>query len=180
VTALQGGAGFVTMSFIAPLLRERIGATPDTISVLLGLFGLCGVIASLIAMRVMERVGPTRLAMLALGAIALNFLIWPFAQGSTGLIALAVALWGAGFIVVASAQQSRLVLLDPKLAPVSVAFNTTCVFGGSALGTTLGSVTVRTAGLDSLTWISLTIVLSALTLLVATAPRRAPRGPSPA
>ena len=172
VTALQGGAGFHTMSYVAPLLRERIGATPDTISLLLGLFGLSGAIASLIAMRVMDRVGPTRLAMLALGAIALNFLIWPFTHGSVGLAALAIALWGAGFIVMASAQQSRLVLLDPKLAPVSVAFNTTCVFGGSALGTTLGSITVQTAGLDNLPWVSLALVLAALVLLLATAPPR--------
>jgi predicted MFS family arabinose efflux permease len=173
VTALQGGSGFVTMSYVAPLLRERIGATPDTIAFLLGLFGLSGVVASLAAMRWMERVGPSRFAMFALAAIATNFLLWPFVQGSVGLAALAIVLWGAGFIVVASAQQSRLVLLDPKLAPVTVAFNTTCVFGGSALGTTLGSVVVRNAGLDPLTWVSLTIVLSALGLLVATA--RAPR-----
>jgi predicted MFS family arabinose efflux permease len=171
VTALQGGSGFVTMSYVAPLLRERIDATPDTIALLLGLFGLSGVIASLTAMRWMERVGPTRFSMLALAAIAVSFLLWPLTQGSPAMAALTIALWGAGFIVVASAQQSRLVLLDPKLAPVTVAFNSSCVFGGSALGTTLGSVVVRNAGLTPLTWVSFVVVACALALLVVTARR---------
>jgi len=166
VTALQGGGGFVTMAFIAPLLKQSIGATPGTISLMLGLFGLCGVVCSLIALRVMDRFGPTRFGILALVAIATNFLLWPLAQGSVVLTAVAVGLWGGGFIVIASAQQSRLVMLAPKLAPVTVAFNTSCVFGGSALGTGLGSIIVATLGLSALTWVSFVIVCAALTLFI--------------
>lgn len=164
-TALQGGGGFITMAFVAPLLRESIGATPGTISALLGLFGLCGVCASLAAMRAMDRVGPSRLAVIALAAIAVNFLIWPLAHGSPGLTAFAIGLWGGGFIVIASAQQSRLVMLDPKLAPVTVAFNSSCVFGGSAVGTGVGSAIVAAFGLAALTWASLAVVCCAIALL---------------
>ena len=90
------------------------------------------------------------------------------ASGSFVLAALAMGLWGAGFMMIGSSQQTRMVAISPKLAPVSVAFNTSCVFGGSAIGTSIGSVTVTAFGITAITWASLGLVLVALALLLNT------------
>jgi predicted MFS family arabinose efflux permease len=63
-----------------------------------------------------------------------------------------------------------MVLIDPPLAPVSVAFNTSMVFGGSAAGAALGSLTIVFLGLQALTWVSLAIAVLALIVLFAGGP----------
>lgn len=168
VTAMQAGGGMLSMSYLAPLLRHNLNATPDTISGLLAIFGFCGFVGSFVGMRIMDRIGARRIGIMALVMIASNFLIWPMASGSFVLAALAMGLWGAGFMMIGSSQQTRMVAISPKLAPVSVAFNTSCVFGGSAIGTSIGSVTVTAFGITAITWASLGLVLVALALLLNT------------
>ena len=168
VTGLQAGGGMLTLSYLAPLLRHNLNATPDTISGLMSIFGLFGFIGSFVGMRIMDRIGARRIGIIALSMVGLNFLIWPMASGSFALTALAMGLWGAGFMMIGSSQQTRMVAISPKLAPVSVAFNTSCVFGGSALGTSIGSATMTAFGITAITWASLGLVLVALALLINT------------
>jgi predicted MFS family arabinose efflux permease len=168
VTGLQAGGGMLTLSYLAPLLRHNLNATPDTISGLMSIFGLFGFIGSFVGMRIMDRIGARRIGIIALSMVALNFLIWPMASGSFALTALAMGLWGAGFMMIGSSQQTRMVAISPKLAPVSVAFNTSCVFGGSAIGTSIGSATMTAFGITAITWASLGLVLLALALLINT------------
>lgn len=168
ITGLQAGGGMLTLSYLAPLLRHNLNATPDTISGLMSIFGILGFIGSFVGMRIMDRIGARRIGIIALGMVALNFLIWPIASGSFALTALAMGLWGAGFMMIGSSQQTRMVAISPKLAPVSVAFNTSCVFGGSAIGTSIGSATMTAFGITAITWASLGLVLVALALLINT------------
>lgn len=168
VTALQAAGGMLSMSYLAPLLRHNLNATPDTISVLLSIFGFCGLVGSFAGMRAMDRIGARRIGIIALGMVALNFMIWQVASGSFALTAFAMGLWGAGFMMIGSSQQTRMVAINPKLAPVSVAFNTSCVFGGSAIGTAFGSAIVTAFGIAATSWASLGLVLLALAVLINT------------
>jgi predicted MFS family arabinose efflux permease len=170
VSALQAMGGMQTLTYLAPLLRDSIAATPGTISLMMGAFGGCGVLASVICMRIMDRVGPMRVSVVAFALITGNFVLLPLAHGSLPLTAVSLGLWGAGFMLIGSSQQTRMVMLNPKLAPVSVAFNTSCVFAGGALGASIGSVTITTLGLGAVTWVSLALVLAAAGVLVLTRP----------
>jgi len=170
VSALQSTGSMMSMTYLAPQLRDSLQATPNTISLLLGIFGLAGLVGSFIGIRNLDRVGPQRISIFALGMMAANFALWQFAHGSFVLTALAMCLWGVGFIMIGTAQQTRLVLISPKLAPVSVAFNTSCVFGGSAIGATLGSATIAFADLRALTGMSLGIILAALAIQIMSPP----------
>ena len=166
VSAMQSSGSMMSLTYLAPQLRDSLQATPNTISLILGIFGFAGVVGSFVGIRNLDRVGPHRISILALSMMAANFALWQFAHGSFVVTVLAMSLWGAGFIMIGTAQQTRLVMISPKLAPVSVAFNTSCVFGGSALGATLGSATIAFAGLAALTWVSLGIILCALAILI--------------
>lgn len=170
VSALQAMAGMQTLTYLAPLLRDSLAATPRTISLMMGAFGACGVIGSLICMRIMDRVGPMKVSVAALALITANFLLLPLAHGSLALTAVSLGMWGAGFMLIGSSQQTRMVMLSPKLAPVSVAFNTSCVFAGGALGAAIGSATITMLGVGALTWVSLALVLAAAGVLLTARP----------
>lgn len=175
VTASQSAAQFVLFSYIAPALKIFVGATPGVLGLLLALFGVFGVVGNTLAARFMDRVGPARIVMLALGSMLLAMLVWPLSIGNMAITALAVSLWGLGCFAVNSAQQVLLVSRNPRLAPVSVAFNSSALYLGQAIGTVLGAAIIAQWSLSRLSWAGVMIFLVAIacSLLAARTARAA-------
>jgi predicted MFS family arabinose efflux permease len=68
-----------------------------------------------------------------------------------------------------SVQQARLITLDPALAPISMAVNSSCNWGGVGLGSGIGGLVVAATGdLSGLSWASGIGMLLALALLAVT------------
>jgi predicted MFS family arabinose efflux permease len=100
----------------------------------------------------------------ALGA----HLLWPFTQGDTALMAVAMVAWGAGVFAGNSAQQARLVALAPAAAPVSVALNSSAIYLGQAIGPAAGGLLIaHVAGAQGYAWlaaISVPLLVAAIAL----------------
>jgi predicted MFS family arabinose efflux permease len=179
VTALHGTAQFTLFNYIAPGLRESVGATPGTIGLALGWFGVWGVLGNLAGVRMLDTLGAPRVVIASLVLMLAGIAVWPLATSSLPLTALAMALWGLGCFAVNSAQQVRLVGLNARLATASVAFNSSAIYLGQALGALLGGATVASVGLSALPFASIPLFLLAIATSLF-AERLAARTPSAA
>jgi predicted MFS family arabinose efflux permease len=152
VTAIQGLGMFCMFSYMALLLKDFIGASPTVISLLFLCFGVTGVSGNVIGARVMDRIGPTRVGIAAMGCMLVAILLWPLTRGSAGTATALMLLWGFGCFAINSAQQARLVAMAPQLASASVSLNSSAIYLGQAAGAFGGGLIVSAFGTAPLSY----------------------------
>lgn len=165
VTALQAAGQFTLFSYFAPYYRQTLAATPAQISALFFWFGLFGLIGNVLLTRHIDRFGAARCVAIALALITLSLLAWPLA-GSFAATALVLVPWALGCFSANSAQQARLGLTAPALAPALMALNTSAIYLGQAIGAASGGVLLAASGFTWLSpvgvlWMGAAIALSA-------------------
>lgn len=166
VTALQGAGQFTLFSYFAPYYKERLGAGPAQISLLFLWFGAFGFIGNVLLTRFIDRIGAARAVMGLMLAMSLGLALWPLA---TTLLATAAVLvpWALGCFAANSAQQARLGLAAPALAPALMALNTSAIYLGQALGASGGGWLIAHGGgyaplpFAGLGWMAAALALSA-------------------
>lgn len=146
VTAVQAVGMFTVFSYMTLLLKDFIDATPGMIGLLLLCFGITGVIGNVLGARFMDRVGPTRVGVIAMSCMLSAILMWPFAHGSTGIALALMLLWGLGCFAVNGSQQARLVAMAPALASASVSLNSSAIYFGQAVGAFAGGLIISAYG----------------------------------
>lgn len=165
VSLIQATAQGSFYVYIAPQLREALGAGPAMIGTLLGWIGVTGLVASLLGMRFIDRVGALRLVQGALVACLFAMLLWPLVHSSLALALLVLAAWGAGSMLMFTGVQVHLVRIDPRLSALSVPCNTTMNFAGGSAGAILGGVAVTWVGIGAISWLAFALFVPALVLL---------------
>lgn len=166
VTMLVAAGQFTVQSYMAPLLHDSVGATPGMLSAFFLLFGTCAVIGNMLVTRYIDRLGVSRAVLLALSAILISQLLWPLSFGSPLVTALLLALWGAGAFASGSAQQARLVTIDPSVASASIALNSSLLYAGQAIGALVGGWWIAGWGYAPLSWWSGMLILAAIAVSV--------------
>ncbi|MFC7515230.1 MFS transporter [Herbaspirillum sp. GCM10030257] len=154
VTAIQALGMFTMFSYMALLLKDFIGATPTVISLLFLCFGITGVIGNVIGARVMDRIGPMRVGVVAMSCMLAAIIAWPLSRGSLPAAVVLMLLWGLGCFAINGSQQARLVGMAPSLASASVSLNSSAIYLGQAAGAFLGGVIVSGAGTANLSYIA--------------------------
>lgn len=163
VTALSGAGQFTLFSYLAPYYRQVLGASPAEISAMFFWYGGIGVLGNVLLSRHIDRFGAERAVMALLACIALTLLVWPLGT-SLPLMVLVIAPWALGCFASNSAQQARLSLAAPALAPALVALNSSAIYVGQALGATSGGAMVAQVGYGPLHWVGLAWLLLAMAL----------------
>ena len=92
--------------------------------------------------------------------MALSLLAWPLATGFAAM-ALVLVPWALGCFASNSAQQARLALAAPALAPALIALNSSAMYLGQALGAASGGAMIAAAGYGRLHWVGLAWMLAA-------------------
>lgn len=164
VTAVQAWGQFIVFSYFTPAFKAFIGADAATITGLLVMFGVTGIVGNLLAARNVDRLGASRLVALSILVMLAGHVLWLFAPASPAALSGALLLWGLGCFACNSMQQVRLMALAPTLAPVSVALNTSAIYLGQALGAETGGRLIVWSGLDHLAWASIPILAASLLL----------------
>jgi predicted MFS family arabinose efflux permease len=152
VTALQAAGMFTVFSYMALLLKDFIGASPTTISMMFFCFGVTGVIGNIIGARVMDRIGAAQVAMAAIGCMLTAVVLWPLTRGSLPITVVLILIWGFGCFAVNGAQQARLVAMAPQLASASVALNSSAIYLGQAVGAFAGGLIISSHGTGTLSF----------------------------
>lgn len=149
-TVTHGCAQFVLYMYIAPVLRELLTISTSRVALLLATFGSAGVLGNMLSVRFLDRIGALRSVVVSSTFILCALLLLAVSRGSLPLATLAMALWGIGSFTMGPAQQARLMMLNPKLATVSIGFNTAGVYAGMAFGSLFGGALIAGIGLHSL------------------------------
>ncbi|MGD9832572.1 MAG: MFS transporter [Piscinibacter sp.] len=165
VTALQSAGQFTLFSYFAPYYRQTLDASPAQISAIFFWFGLFGLLGNVLLTRHIDRFGAARCVSLTLVLITMSLLAWPLA-GSLAAMAVVLVPWALGCFSTNSAQQARLGLAAPALAPALMALNTSAIYLGQAVGAASGGVLVASSGFTWLSpvgvlWMLVAIALSA-------------------
>jgi predicted MFS family arabinose efflux permease len=173
VTALQAVGMFVIFSYMALVLKDFINATPNVISAMFLCFGAAGVIGNIIGARMMDRVGPVRIGMFAMGCMLTATLLWPLSHGSLTITGILTFVWGLGCFAVNSAQQVRLVAMAPQLASASVSLNSSAIYLGQAAGAFIGGLIIAVDGTGHLSFVAAVFFIIAMLVSRAAAAKSA-------
>ena len=163
VTALSAAGQFTLSAYLAPYYRQVLGAGPAEVSLLFLWFGAVGVLGNVWVSRHIDQFGAARSVGWLQSAMALSLLAWPL--GSTvGLMLLVLVPWALGCFAANSAQQARLGMAAPGLAPALIALNSSALYAGQALGASSGGLMVASSGYGDLHWVGLGWMLAAIAL----------------
>lgn len=166
VTALLAGSAFGLFAYLVPAMQAFLHPSPGTISLLLAAFGIAGVLANMLAIRFMDRLGAGNVVLVCLLSMLAAHLLLPWSRDALPVAFAVVLLWGAGALPGNSAQQTRLATLAPGLASVSIALNTSAVFLGQAAGAAAGGLLLAhvpgVKGFALLPWISVPLFVAAI------------------
>lgn len=175
ITTLQITGQFCTFTYLGPLLARLAAASPATVGLAFSIFGVCGLVGNLVAMRVVGHIGPFWTSLIFLGAMLTGSLVWVIGAGAAALPLLLTAsvLWGLGFAAINSMQQSRLVGAAPAFASASVALNTSMVYVGQAVGSAIGGRFFEQQQFFAHGYAGITFVLLAMGVALLTRPARA-------
>ena len=161
VTALYSAGQFVLFSYFAPYYKATFDITPTQLSLMFAWFGAFGFLGNLWVTRNIERLGPARTVLMAMGNIALSLLFWPLGT-SLLLTALVLIPWALGCFSANSAQQARLSGMAPALTSGSIALNTSAMYAGQAVGATGGGWLISHGQMSNLHWAGLAGMLLAM------------------
>lgn len=170
ITMLQMSGQFVVFTFMGPLLKKLIEASPDTVGMVFAIYGVCGFLGLVIATRIVDAWGPYRTSLLFTCLLLAGIAGWALSAGTMLLMAIAVAIWGLGFASTNSMQQVRLVAAAPPLASATVALNTSVLYIGQALGSAVGGLLFARELLHTLGFVAVGFVVLALIVVLLTRP----------
>jgi MFS transporter, DHA1 family, inner membrane transport protein len=142
VTCIFLAGQFTEYPFVAARLKSDVGANASTIAILFAVYGFAGVVGASIAAAAIDRLGGPRTTRISLVFVMIGLGVWSFSGASVLLAALGLAIWGSGGSPAIAAQQARLIAADPMAASATVALNTSLLYAGQAIGTTLGGWTL--------------------------------------
>lgn len=168
LTLLYFTAIFVMFAYVGPVLQALRPMSTEMLSATLALFGVAGVVGTLVGGWANDRFGARRSLTVQLAVLAAMMALVPLTRGSLAALLAVLMAWGvAGFGMMAP-QQSRLAALDPAQAPILLSLNTSMLYFGTALGAAIGGPASLVVGFERLAWVGVPFaVLGWLTLPLA-------------
>ena len=171
VTVVGASGQFTTFAYIAPYVGATIDSSPNTLTLALMLFGFAGVVGNVWATRRIAIQGASSNVAISLVSMSVGMLVLAVAGSWLAAFVVGALAWGSGVFANNSSQQARLVVASPALSGASIALNTSMIYLGQALGTTLGGAVIAASGYR---WLPLcgALVLTLALLLSWRADRR--------
>ncbi|MFL9583526.1 MFS transporter [Stenotrophomonas sp. AB1(2024)] len=170
ITALGYGGTFLSFTYLASILQDVTGFSPNAVSGVLLVYGVSVAIGNLWGGRLADRRGPIPALKLIFGLLALVLFALTFTAHNTWLVLLTVLALGAvafgnvpGLQVYVVKQAQR---FAPQAADVASGLNIAAFNVGIAMGASLGGLVVDHLGLMHTPWLGALVVLGALGLTV--------------
>jgi len=163
---------FSVFTYVGPVLLALNAMGTTQLAVVLAVFGLAGVVGTLVGGWANDRFGSLQTIRVQLSVLVSMMCLLPFTQGHVlATVAILVA-WGIAGFGLTAPQQSRLVSLSPAQAPLLLSLNSSMLYLGTALGAVVSGALINTVGFVHLAWVGAPFGLAALLTLVFD---RAPR-----
>jgi predicted MFS family arabinose efflux permease len=171
ITAIFACGQFMVLTFIAPLLVLLGNTNADGISLAIALYGIAGIVGSVVAARIVGSIGPFTTSLIFAGAVAIGMAAWSAGAGAFLTMLVGVLIWGFGFSAINSLQQARLVLAAPEHSAGAVALNSSVLYIGQAVGSTVGGILFERGQYLPIGYVATAIMVAGLGVLLTTRPR---------
>jgi DHA1 family inner membrane transport protein len=173
ITSIIACAQFMIMTFLAPLLVLLGKSTADGISLTILIFGTASIIGSIIAARIVGVVGPFATSLIFATLVVTGMAVWTTSAGAGAFVPMlgGALIWGLGFSAVNSMQQARLVLTAGDLGAGAVALNTSVLYIGQSIGSTIGGVLFERGEYLVIGWLAIAVMVAGIGVLLTTRPR---------
>jgi DHA1 family inner membrane transport protein len=165
LTLLYFTAIFLVFSYIGPVLKSLVPMDASQLSLTLMLFGLSGVVGTLLGGWENDRFGWRRTLVLHLAVLATTMALVPLTHGSWPALMAVFLAWGIAGFGMMTPQQSRLASLAPEQAPLLLSLNASMLYLGTALGAATGGLIAPWTGFDRLAWVGAPLALIGLATL---------------
>jgi MFS transporter, DHA1 family, inner membrane transport protein len=153
---------FVVFAFIGPVLQALTPMSSQRLSFTLMLFGVSGVIGTVMGGWANDRFGAPRTLRVQMTVLGAMMALVPLTQGSYPLMMLAFFIWGMAGFGMMTPQQSRLAQMAPQQAPVLLSLNTSMLYFGTALGAAVGGAVSGPVGFANLAWVGVLFAIAGL------------------
>lgn len=141
----EGFLFFGALAYVGVALHAAYGLSYTMVGVVLGAFGLGGVVYALNARALLARLGERGLARGGGCLVAVGFLTLPLAPAAW-LAALAIGLLGLGFYMLHATLQTNATQMAPEARGLAVSTFASCFFTGQGLGAWLAGYLVDGPG----------------------------------
>lgn len=168
MTAVGYGGSLIAFTFLAPILQELAGFSPNMVGAVLLAYGISVAIGNIWGGRLADKRGPVSALKIIFGLLAAVLLVLTFTAGNPWLVVLTVLAWGAvAFgnvpgLQVYVVQQAEQVAADA--VDVAAGFNIAAFNLGVAGGSWAGGLVVSHLGLAHTPWIAALVTLAAFGL----------------
>ncbi|MDR0215301.1 MAG: MFS transporter [Comamonas sp.] len=179
MTAVGYGGSLIAFTFLAPILEDITGFSPNMVSLVLLAYGVSVAVGNFWGGRLADRKGPVVALKLIFALLAAVLLVLTFTAPSKPLMLLTVLAWGAVAFGNVPGLQVYVVRLAEEVAPdatdVATGFNISAFNLGVAGGSWAGAQVVSHWGLAHTPWVAALVTLGALglTMLSGRLDRRA-------
>ncbi|WP_315810069.1 MFS transporter [Pseudomonas sp. C9-3] len=168
MTAVGYGGSLIAFTFLAPILQDLAGFSPNMVGVVLLAYGVSVAIGNIWGGRLADKRGPVSALKIIFGLLASVLLVLTFTAGNPWLVVLTVLAWGAvafgnvpGLQVYVVQQAER---VAPDAVDVAAGFNIAAFNLGVAGGSWAGGLVVSHLGLSHTPWIAAVVTLAAFGL----------------
>ena len=170
MTAVGYGGSLIAFTFLAPILQDIAGFTPEMVGVVLLAYGVSVAVGNVWGGRLADRLGAVSALKTIFLLLAAVLLVLTFTAPHQWLVVLTVLAWGAVAFGNVPALQVYVVQQAEKVAPdavdVAAGFNIAAFNIGVAGGSWAGSLVVGQLGLGHTPWIAALVTLGAFGLTV--------------
>ncbi|HEY6134216.1 MAG TPA: MFS transporter [Rubrivivax sp.] len=174
MTLLYFTAIFSVFSYIGSVLPALVPMGPAALSGALALFGVSGVVGTLMGGRAADRFGTRRTLAVQLALLFAMMMLLPLTTGHPVAMMGVMLVWGtAGFGMMAP-QQGRLAQIAGAQTPLALSLNASMLYLGTALGAAAGGLAAGPLGFARLAWVGAPFAAAAWLLLMAPTLRRQP------
>ena len=156
---------FSVFAYVGPVLLALNAMSPLQLSGVLAVFGVAGVVGTLVGGWANDRFGPLRTLRVQLAVLVSMMSLLPFTQGHLLATVGALVVWGVAGFGLTAPQQSRLVSLSPTEAPLLLSLNSSMLYLGTALGAVVSGALIDSVGLPNLGWVGAPFGLAAMATL---------------
>ena len=165
MTLLYFVAIFLVFAYIGPVLQSLVPMSGERLSFTLMLFGVAGVVGTVVGGWANDRFHPRPTLTLQLAVLATMMALVPLTAGSYPMLLAVFVTWGVAGFGMMTPQQSRLASLAPAQAPILLSLNTSMLYFGTALGAAIGGAVSGAVGFDRMAWVGVPFALAAMVAL---------------
>ncbi|WP_158805738.1 MFS transporter [Acidisoma sp. L85] len=163
ITGLTYQAGhFICYIYFAVVFSEIIHGRTLLLGGLLVLWGVSGLICNLVAGRLSDSIGNSKVILCGLIMLAVIMGCLPLASQNIWTAAIVVMAWGGVAWGLLVPQQHRLVMAASHSAPVVLGLNTSGTYLGITLAGGIGAFGIKAVGMHNLGYISAAFIMVAL------------------